>query len=127
MKVTCDICKKEVKPFNDLTIEQGFRYAIDVWDGVEQRDVDICESCYIDLHDSFKDWIKQRRHHIDQLEQLQNITKSHGCGESEGEEGWCNTCEYKHSTSECIGCSIYDECDNLITHSKYKKKSEETE
>lgn len=85
-KITCDICKKEIVKPVSLSIEQGFRYAIEVWDGVERRDVDICESCYIDLHDSFKDWIKQRRHLIDQIENLQNIAKSHGCGESEETE-----------------------------------------
>ena len=87
-KITCDICKKEIVIGRSasLTINQGFRYAIEVWDAVEQRDMDICEGCYIDLHDSFKNWIKQRRHLIDQLEQLQNIAKNHGYGESEDQE-----------------------------------------
>ena len=39
-------------------------------------------------------------------------------------DGWCNTCEYKHLESECLGCAKYDEYDNLITLSNYKKESE---
>lgn len=50
--------------------------------------------------------------------------------ESENEEscnndGWCNTCEYKHQESECRGCVKYDEYGNLIALTKYKKESEE--
>lgn len=40
-------------------------------------------------------------------------------------DGWCNTCEYKYIESKCVGCAKYDEYDNLITLSKYKKESEE--
>lgn len=34
---------------------------------------------------------------------------------------WCNTCEYKHLESECLGCGKYDEHDNLIGFRHYKK------
>ena len=42
----------------------------------------------------------------------------------ETDDGWCNTCEYKHLESECLGCAKYDEYDNLIALSNYKKESE---
>ena len=40
-------------------------------------------------------------------------------------DGWCNTCEYKHLESKCVGCAKYDEYDNLISLSKYKKSEDE--
>ena len=46
-------------------------------------------------------------------------------GNYNNEDGWCDTCEYKHLESECIGCAKYDEYDNLITLSHYKKENEE--
>ena len=45
--------------------------------------------------------------------------------ENYNNNGWCNTCEYKHLESECLGCAKYDEYDNLIALSHYKKESEE--
>lgn len=38
---------------------------------------------------------------------------------------WCNTCEFKHLESECLGCAEYDEYDNLIDLRNYKAESEE--
>ena len=35
---------------------------------------------------------------------------------------WCNTCEYKHLESECLGCAEYDEYDNLVDLHNYKKE-----
>lgn len=35
---------------------------------------------------------------------------------------WCNTCEFKHLESECLGCAEYDEYDNLIELHNYKKE-----
>ncbi len=35
---------------------------------------------------------------------------------------WCNTCEFKHLESECLGCAEYDEYDNLIDLRNYKKE-----
>lgn len=35
---------------------------------------------------------------------------------------WCNTCEFKHLESECLGCAEYDEYDNLIKLRNYKKE-----
>lgn len=35
---------------------------------------------------------------------------------------WCNTCEFKHLESECLGCAEYDEYDNLIELRNYKKE-----
>lgn len=35
---------------------------------------------------------------------------------------WCNTCEFKHLESECLGCAEYDEYDNLINLRNYKKE-----
>lgn len=43
---------------------------------------------------------------------------------SDNTDGWCNTCEYKHLESECLGCAKYDEYDNLISLRHYKKESE---
>lgn len=37
---------------------------------------------------------------------------------------WCNTCEFKHLESECLGCAVYDENDNLINLRNYKKEEE---
>jgi len=37
----------------------------------------------------------------------------------------CNTCEFKHLESECLGCAEYDEHDNLIDLRNYKAESEE--
>lgn len=45
--------------------------------------------------------------------------------DEESNDGWCNTCEYKHLESECLGCAKYDEYGNLIALSRYKKESEE--
>jgi hypothetical protein len=43
-------------------------------------------------------------------------------------DGSCNTCEYKNTSApECRSCGIYDEWDNLITLSNYKKEGEEEE
>lgn len=36
---------------------------------------------------------------------------------------WCNTCEYKHLESECLGCAEYDDNDNLIDLRNYKKEA----
>lgn len=44
---------------------------------------------------------------------------------SDNTDGWCNTCEYKHLESECLGCAKYDEYDNLISLRHYKKASED--
>lgn len=35
---------------------------------------------------------------------------------------WCNTCEFKHLESECLGCAEYDDNDNLIDLRNYKKE-----
>ena len=45
--------------------------------------------------------------------------------EKEREESdgcWCNTCEYKHLESECLGCAEYDDNDNLIDLRNYKRE-----
>lgn len=48
------------------------------------------------------------------------------CDEKEclykGCDRWCNTCEFKHLESECLGCSEYDEYDNVIKLRNYKKE-----
>lgn len=38
---------------------------------------------------------------------------------------WCNTCEFKHLESECLGCAEYDGYDNLINLRNYKKEEKE--
>ena len=49
-----------------------------------------------------------------------------GCNLAEREDEeydrWCNTCEFKHLESECLGCAEYDEYDNLINLRNYKKE-----
>ena len=38
------------------------------------------------------------------------------------DRSWCDTCEFKHLESECLGCAEYDEYDNLIDLRNYKKE-----
>ena len=45
--------------------------------------------------------------------------------ETDSDNRWCNTCEFKYLESECLGCAVYDECDNLIDLRNYKKEEED--
>lgn len=58
---------------------------------------------------------------------ISNPSPDDYCSKAERKEDnrWCNTCEFKHLESECLGCAEYDEYDNLIELRNYKKEENE--
>ena len=97
----CDICGKEMPTAKFADTIEDLNFCISshgkIWD--------ICAECRVSLNK----WMTIRK------------------AEREDEEydRWCNTCEFKHLESECLGCAEYDEYDNLINLRNYKKEDKQ--
>lgn len=94
-----------------------------------QKTVDLCPDCYT----TFTKWLTgENLISPDPISDLADSVYGTGelyPGEFETMRGdkdrWCNTCEYKHLESECLGCAEYDEYDILIDLRNYKKEESE--
>ena len=66
------------------------------------KQVDLCPDCY----EVFTRWLTGEKLQLDPISDL-------------ADNRLCNTCEFKHLESECLGCAEYDEYDYDICNGTF--------